>query len=329
MPDDWETDYGLDPDDPDDADLDLDKDGVSNYEEYVAGTDPTDKTSFPKTTSTTLGGSTTKKDTDKDGMDDDWEKKYGLNPNDASDAEKDLDGDGLTNSEEYLIDTYPDNKDSDEDGYDDKKEDTEGTDPMDANSYPEKKSSLGIIFLILIILIVLGVLGFLAYLYLPQLLGKKEESFSFPSDTTRFQPPPATRQPQRQSQPIRQNTFQQRPIQTQAQKSREEMLQKLSTPVAPAHKSPVQPSSQQIPAGSESMSKNQFPNIVQQEVPKEPLPKKKESSAKSKEKSLEEIADENVFKKLSRLTSKSTVSQKLKKATAKKSSKKKTSSHKK
>ena len=41
MPDDWEIQYGLDPLDETDASGDLDGDGVSNLEEYLAGTDPT------------------------------------------------------------------------------------------------------------------------------------------------------------------------------------------------------------------------------------------------------------------------------------------------
>ncbi len=41
-------------------------------------------------------------DTDGDGMPDAWEKKYGLNPNDPSDAVKDLNGDGYTNIEKYI-----------------------------------------------------------------------------------------------------------------------------------------------------------------------------------------------------------------------------------
>ena len=41
-------------------------------------------------------------DTDGDGMPDAWEVKYGLNPNDPSDAVKDCNGDGYTNIEKYI-----------------------------------------------------------------------------------------------------------------------------------------------------------------------------------------------------------------------------------
>jgi len=41
-------------------------------------------------------------DTDKDGMPDAWEKKYGLNPKDPSDAKGDLNGDGYSNIEDYI-----------------------------------------------------------------------------------------------------------------------------------------------------------------------------------------------------------------------------------
>jgi hypothetical protein len=41
-------------------------------------------------------------DSDNDGMPDEWEKKYGLNPNDPSDANGDINGDGYTNIEKYI-----------------------------------------------------------------------------------------------------------------------------------------------------------------------------------------------------------------------------------
>ena len=46
-------------------------------------------------------------DADKDGMPDAWEKKYGLDPNNASDNAGDKDEDGYTNIEEYINDTNP------------------------------------------------------------------------------------------------------------------------------------------------------------------------------------------------------------------------------
>ena len=42
------------------------------------------------------------KDSDLDGMPDDWEKANGLNPHDASDANQDMTGDGYTNIEKYI-----------------------------------------------------------------------------------------------------------------------------------------------------------------------------------------------------------------------------------
>jgi hypothetical protein len=42
------------------------------------------------------------KDSDGDGMPDDWEKKNGLNPQDAYDASSDLNGDGYTNIEDFI-----------------------------------------------------------------------------------------------------------------------------------------------------------------------------------------------------------------------------------
>lgn len=51
------------------------------------------------------------KDKDGDGIDDEWELKYGLNPNDKSDANADPDGDHLTNLGEYKYNTDPNKAD--------------------------------------------------------------------------------------------------------------------------------------------------------------------------------------------------------------------------
>jgi len=51
----------------------------------------------------TVENGTPPTDTDKDGMPDDWEEKYGLNPNDADDCNgKDISADGYTNIEMYV-----------------------------------------------------------------------------------------------------------------------------------------------------------------------------------------------------------------------------------
>src|SRR5262249_52478807 len=44
-------------------------------------------------------------DLDHDGMPDWWETRFGLNPNDPTDAPLDADGDGATNLQEYLQST--------------------------------------------------------------------------------------------------------------------------------------------------------------------------------------------------------------------------------
>ncbi|MEI8288754.1 MAG: S8 family serine peptidase [Verrucomicrobiota bacterium] len=55
MPDWWELWHNLNPNDPSDATLDSDNDGVINLNEYIAGTDPQDKTDYFHITSITAG----------------------------------------------------------------------------------------------------------------------------------------------------------------------------------------------------------------------------------------------------------------------------------
>jgi hypothetical protein len=50
------------------------------------------------------------KDSDNDGMPDEWEKKYKLNPNDPKDAMGDINGDGYTNIEKYINNIDPSKK---------------------------------------------------------------------------------------------------------------------------------------------------------------------------------------------------------------------------
>lgn len=75
-------------------------------------------------------------DSDKDGIPDEWEIIHGLNPNDVTDAQKDTDGDGLTNLEEYRAGANPLNPDSNGDGIPDGLQLSLGRDPSKAASVP-------------------------------------------------------------------------------------------------------------------------------------------------------------------------------------------------
>ena len=89
MPDAWERAYGLDPNNAADASQDPDHDGLSNLQEYQAGTNPW------------------KADSNGDGIPDWWAVKYGLAGGGESIANDDPDGDGLSNLQEYQLGTDP------------------------------------------------------------------------------------------------------------------------------------------------------------------------------------------------------------------------------
>jgi hypothetical protein len=79
-------------------------------------------------------------DSDDDRMSDGWEVRWGFNPNDASDADLDSDGDGVSNVDEYFADTNPRDVDLDHDGMPDIWEDLNGlnsSDPNDRDQDPD------------------------------------------------------------------------------------------------------------------------------------------------------------------------------------------------
>lgn len=97
MPDDWESAHGLNPNDPADAAQDPDHDDYTNQQEYLNSTNPY-----------------VVEDTDGDSMPDGWEIHHGLDPS-LDDRHLDLDGDTLTNLQEYQLGTDPNDPDSDAD----------------------------------------------------------------------------------------------------------------------------------------------------------------------------------------------------------------------
>ena len=127
IPDDWELENGLDPTDPNDAFEDTDSDYLDNLDEYLYDTDPTDP------------------DSDSDDLPDGWETANGLNPlDDSGNYGKygDLDGDGVSNLQEYNARTNP----NDPESY-----------PREVESEPES-DSFGYYLLLIIIIIIAAII---------------------------------------------------------------------------------------------------------------------------------------------------------------------------
>lgn len=127
----WEVIYGLDPTNPLDDAFDSDNDGWTNLREFLEGTNPrnpnTDTDCYPLDSTDPrplvpdgpwdgedggVGpGPNPLQDTDRDGLPDVVEPRYGTNP-----FEPDLDRDGLLDGREVEAETDPHNPDSDGDG---------------------------------------------------------------------------------------------------------------------------------------------------------------------------------------------------------------------
>ena len=137
MPNWWEDRMGLDSFE-DDADEDLDEDGLTNYEEYLINTHANNP------------------DTDGDGMPDGWEVQYTLDPLDPADASTSLDIDDLTNLEEYQYGTDPTNYDTDGDLFSDSEEIAAGTNPLDENDYPGVSEFVSNLLLTSVVLFVIS-----------------------------------------------------------------------------------------------------------------------------------------------------------------------------
>jgi hypothetical protein len=100
IPDEWEWKFGLDGN-KSDGSSDEDDDGLTNFEEYNYGNNPTDPTN---------------PDSDSDGMSDYFERLYSLNPLSANDSSEDPDDDGYSNLDEYELGSHPRDPSSPEDG---------------------------------------------------------------------------------------------------------------------------------------------------------------------------------------------------------------------
>ncbi|MDP3766216.1 MAG: hypothetical protein Q8R04_06920 [Nanoarchaeota archaeon] len=122
------------------------------------------------------------KDTDGDGMSDQWEIENGLNPNDPNDANLDSDSDGLANSEEFNLQkiygksTNPNLADTDGDKFTDKTEVDKKTSPVNPEDFPKSNLSKIITFTLGILVLISG-FGYLAYKAINKI---KEEKFEVP-----------------------------------------------------------------------------------------------------------------------------------------------------
>jgi hypothetical protein len=111
----------FDPTDPADGARDSDGDGLSNYQEFLRGTDPSNP------------------DSDGGGANDGWEALYGLDPANRFDDYVDTDNDGWDNYREYIVGTDPTNPDTDGDN----KMDSLDPEPLIADNLNDGQGGFG------------------------------------------------------------------------------------------------------------------------------------------------------------------------------------------
>ena len=125
---------------------DPDKDGISNADEFAAGTNPnkpdTDGDGLSDSAEKSAGTNAANADTDGDGLKDGEEvSTYKTDP-----LKSDTDGDGLSDSDEVLkYKTDPLKADTDGDGFSDQSEVLAGSDPLNPNIRPDPLTSFGVI----------------------------------------------------------------------------------------------------------------------------------------------------------------------------------------
>ncbi|MBN1330446.1 MAG: hypothetical protein JXA54_13310 [Candidatus Heimdallarchaeota archaeon] len=141
MSDYFEIIYGLNPNDPNDANHDIDSDGLTNLEEFIHGTNPylvdSDFDSLTDGQEVNIYGTDPLNvDTDGDTLSDGYEIYSVLNPLIKDNITEDIDNDLLTTEEESRILTNASKWDTDGDGFSDGYEYYHGTDPLDALDFP-------------------------------------------------------------------------------------------------------------------------------------------------------------------------------------------------
>lgn len=102
-------------------------------------------------------------DFDGDGIPNEWEEEYGLDPWDPSDADSDDDDDGLDNLEEYEKETDPNNPDTDGDGIDDGEDDEPLTKQKDEDEDEDGGMMNWLLPIIGVIIIIMAIIALIIW----------------------------------------------------------------------------------------------------------------------------------------------------------------------